>query len=226
MVDKIKYKGITIKIDHEDYSENPRDNDPPSVFAVYDIDGSYISNYDDLNECDNLYDEQYDDWSEKKIMTTVYKHYLFNMRVIAILPLHHHYHDGYNVNNCGKQIGFVYMTKKTWDSNFGDFYKNSDWYKKYHTGKNRKEIAELCIKSDVKDYNHWVNNEVYGFNIEYNDESSVSYWGFFGNDHEKSNLLPNARMEIDFYLKRKKEKKAKRLKRLIKSNVPLEHRTL
>ena len=226
MLDEIKYKGVSIKIDHEDYADNPRDNNPSSVFAVYTDGFSDIKNYDNLNECDNLYDEENDDWSEEKIMTNVYKHYLFNIRVIAILPLHWHQHGGYNTNDWGKQIGFVYMTKKTWDSDYEGAEKNSNWYRKYHAGKNRKEIAESFIRLDVKNYNHWCLNEVYGYVIEYDNDSPDSFWGYFGNDHEKSELLPDARQEINYYLERKRKEKLKKLKRLIKSNVPLEHRTL
>jgi hypothetical protein len=159
-------------------------------------------------------------------MTDIYKHYLFSIRLAAILPLYESGYDNLNVNELGTQVGFVFITNHDWKEMYGEEKESSEWRNTYHPGKTKKEIAESILKSSVETFSQYLSNETYGFKITGKVLDDESRWGYYGNDHEESGLIQDAKGEIDYHLNYLKVKKLKRLKKLIKSKVPLQHRNL
>lgn len=95
--------------------------------------------------------------------------------------------------------GFVLINK-----NFPQFWNFDEAYETAH------EILKI--------WNQYLRGEVYGY------QSSVnSCWGYYG-DEGMRQAIDEAKGEIDEYIKEKMKEQAQKLKRYIKSKVPLQYR--
>lgn len=84
-------------------------------------------------------------------------------------------------------------------------------------------VDDQQLKGTADLYGHWAFGDVYGFQVD-TEEFFDSCYGFYGDDHEKSGLLDEARGAIDHYIEKQKKKKQEKLKTYIKHNVPLQNR--
>lgn len=215
MEDSITYKGYTIQIEQDEWPCNPRTEwDPISTISSF---------HDKINdECKEIMDHDYeeDDWETLKAL------YIFNVKMVAILPLYFRefsYDCELNTTGTGKQIGFVYISKKMWESHMGKTDESSDWWQKHHKGKSKADVARSHIVSEIETYQQWLNGECYSFSIEGDDfEDRCS--GYYGNDHEASGLLESAKESIDCHLKWILKKRLKVLKGYLKAKVPIMYR--
>ena len=81
--------------------------------------------------------------------------------------------------------------------------------------------AQEIANKRLNTWNCVLNGEVYGFYIEKIDDSRCG--GYIG-DPKTSGLMDEARSTIDYHLKRKAKLKQAKLKKYIKSQVPLQYR--
>jgi len=57
----------------------------------------------------------------------------------------------------------------------------------------RREDVERALRSEVESYSHYVNGDVFGYIIFDKDGNNIdSCWGFYGDDHNASNLYAHA----------------------------------
>lgn len=89
------------------------------------------------------------------------------------------------------------------------------------TGRDYKSITDEDFNNALDLFSAYAWGDVYGYNVEENGDSC---WGFYGDDHEKSGLLEEARSNIDCYLEAKKKERENKLKTLISNKVPLTKR--
>ena len=148
-----------------------------------------------------------EDWDNLGTMVSKHKRYDFNDKnaeydvdsipfddVIA-LPLYLYDHSGLTMNTTGfecqwdsGQVGWIYVTKSKALSEYS-------WDEL--TPERIKKIQE-CLRSEVQTFDHFLTGAVYGYIVKDKDGEEVhSCWGYFGYDHEKSGLLPDAKSNID-----------------------------
>lgn len=216
MENTILYKGYTIKVEKDDYSNSPRkDWDPISTIATFNC--KTIE-----NECEENMDPEYDGDNFEAIKAD----YVFTVKMVAILPLHFKEYScdcNLNTDGNGNQIGFVYISKKMWKSHMGVTDESSEWWQKYHKGKSIADVARSLMKNEIKTYNQYLNGECYSFSIE-EDDFKDSCFGYYGNDHEESGLLEIAKDSIDCHLNWLLKAKLKVLKGYLKAKVPIIYR--
>lgn len=97
------------------------------------------------------------------------------------------------------------------------------WTPKFEeiTGRTYKSITDKDFESAFKLFSDWAWGDVYGFTIE---DFEDSCGGFYGDDHEKSDLLNHAKQSIDVEIDERRKAKQSKLKKLIKAKVPLNYR--
>lgn len=89
------------------------------------------------------------------------------------------------------------------------------------TGRSYESIEESDFKGAFDLFTAWAWGDVFYFVVE---ETGDSCGGFYGDDFEENGLMENAKSDIDYFLKKKKETKQKRLKELVKNKVPYSNR--
>jgi hypothetical protein len=104
------------------------------------------------------------------------------------------------------QVGFIYITRKV---------AVKEWGKVLCT-KVVKEKAIECMKSEVSEYNDYLNGNTYGFIVEDKDGEHIdSCWGFYpeadGKDYDY--CLSEARAAVDAVCKQAEEDKYEQLRR-------------
>ena len=94
------------------------------------------------------------------------------------------------------------------------------------TGCKISQIDEKFLQSNADLFSAWAWGDVYGYSIpKLEDEGRhASCNGFYGEDHEKSGLLNDAREQIDYHLKSIKENRFAKIKELIKAKVSFIYR--
>ena len=216
MEDTISYKGYTINIERDDCPCNPRkDWDPTSTIASFNC--KTIE-----NECDENMDPDYDGSNFKAIKAL----YLFNVKMVAILPLHfkeYSYDCILDTTGHGNQIGFAYISKEMWEQHMGVTDESSEWWQEHHKGKSKADVARSIIKSEIKTYNQYLNGECYSFSIE-GDDHEDRCSGYYGDDHNESGLLDGAKESIDCHLNWLLKTKLKVLKGYLKAKIPIIYR--
>jgi hypothetical protein len=212
----ITHRGFDIYIEQDHCAgDSPRDWEPMSTIVSW---GAGVKNECKLIPGDEelIQPEGYgneDAWYDARRIW-----YVTNVKLVAILPLYggygHNHHD-YNTIN-GRNIGFIYMTREMFDENYSE-----EWMEEYHKGRSKGDVARDIMRSELKTFSQWKNGDVYGYRIEGLDDSC---FGFYGNDHEESELLANARASINWEINRQTKHHCKRLKNMIKNKVELNKR--
>ena len=116
-----------------------------------------------------------------------------------ILPLSLYDHSGISMSTTGFQSG--------WDSgDIGIIYVTKKKAKKEY-GKDFEQKAINFMKAEVKEYDHYISGECYGYDITPMDankkiECDGACWGFLGWDSARKEMLSNAKSEIDQAIKR------------------------
>lgn len=210
-IEKINYRGYTINIYSDPDAQNPRtewDNlatmvcwhrrytlgdEQPDISG-----GEYLCNLAGI-----------DPESEPDRETLIAK---LNEKVV-ILPLYVYEHSGITISTGAfgdvwdsGQVGFIYITREKAQNELGE--KTDD------------EIREY-LQGEVETYDQYLTGEVYGREIvDAQGDEIDTVWGFFGYDHEKSGLLPDARGTIDHTIAVRNKRHYERLKKWIKNKVP------
>lgn len=210
----ITYKTFKITIENDPCPLDPRtDWEPLGVIANWD--GSME------NECPyrpNIDELIPDTSSNLEVWDNIKAWYISNVNIVAIVPIFKGFGmDGnrYNTKN-GKMVGFIYIPRKEFESNFSNTHLD-----KHYKGLTKGEVARKIMRSEIKTYSQAVNNEVYGYTI---DKLEDSCWGYYGDDHEKSDLLNDARSAIDWEINKQTKHHCKRLINMIKNNTPINKR--
>lgn len=84
------------------------------------------------------------------------------------------------------------------------------------------EQVSKYLTGEVETYSAYLSGNVYGYEISYNaDDNHIdACWGYYGNDFEKSDILPQARTVIDETIKRQLREHFKQVKAWIRNKVP------
>jgi len=130
----------------EKHPENPRSNDNLGVMVCF-------HNRYDLGDSHHTYTQNnYSSWKELS------KAILNDHEVCAILPLYLYDHSGISMTTSDFHdrwdsgiVGFIYMTTEKAVDNWGE----SDYVEK----------AKVCLKAEVIEYDQYLRNEVYEFQI-------------------------------------------------------------
>lgn len=171
-METINYKDYTIEIHTDEYPINPR--------TEWDNLGTMVSEHRsyDFNDKDAEYDVDSIPFED-----------------VIYLPLYLYDHGGLTMNTTGfscpwdsGQVGWIYIKKSKALSEYR-------WDKL--TDESIEQIKEH-LKAEIETYDHFLTGAVYGYIVKNkNGEEIDSCWGFFGYDHEKSGLLPQAKSSID-----------------------------
>ena len=215
----VKHRGFNIYIEEDHCTgDSPRDWDPISTFASWSA--------EIRDECPERPTDEEIFGTEpytiaqtnKEIWEARMTWYVTNLKIVAILPLYGGYGANHNVytTSHGRQVGFTYMTREMFTRNYSD-----EWIEQFHKGKTKGSIARDVLKSELKTFTQWKNGEVYGYRIE---GLADTCWGFYGDDHEESGLLAEARGAIKWEIKNRTIHHCKRLKNMIKNKVELNKR--
>lgn len=157
----------TVKIDYENYPENPREWDNLGKMVCV----SKYSIYGDKHNYNHL---DYNSFEEME------KDILKNEKVGVILPLYLYEHGGVCIRtspfscpfDSSGQIGFVYTTREEILKNFRG---------KILTQKLKTSIEER-LKKEVEIYSQYINSEVYSFEILKGDERIEYCGGYYDSD--------------------------------------------
>jgi hypothetical protein len=197
---KEEYRGYDINIEQDDPFESPREWDNLGTMVCF------HKRYD-LGDKHNFNDP--DDVRE----------FLKNTNVI-VLSLYLYDHSGITMStspfSCpwdSGQVGVIYVeveqVKEEWK-----------WKK---LSKKRIEHIKKCLRQEVETYDDYLTGNIWYFSIEKDGEHIDSCGGYYGDPD--GYLMDECRSIIDYHIKEEKKKHTERLKRLIKSRVPLEHRS-
>jgi hypothetical protein len=173
-----EYKGFTIKIEHDDDPENPRD---------WDNIGTMVCFHDRYDLGDKHEFDEPDDfiaWLKEQ-----------GNKVFS-LPLYLYDHSGITMKTSSFNdrwdsgaVGWIYVTVEKAKQELGNY----EW-------KQLKGRTYSVLESEVKDYDMYISGEVYGFQItdEQGEElEDGSVWGIFG----YTETLEEAKRTIDGYYK-------------------------
>lgn len=91
----------------------------------------------------------------------------------------------------------------------------------------RLENALGQLENAAELYGNWCWGNVYGYTVTDPDGGEIidSCWGFYGDDHETSGLLEDARSAIDCDIRSRRRTHLTKLKTYIRNSVPLQART-
>lgn len=132
-----------------------------------------------------------------------------------VLPLYLYDHSGITMRTSefgdpwdSGQVGYIYILPEKIHEEWG---KGPHAYKK----------ARICLVGEVETYDMYLRGDVYGYVVEDEEGKSLdSCWGFFGQECAEE----EARAAAKSCAETRREKRAAKLKTLIKNKVPLEKR--
>jgi len=173
----------TIKIDHDDMSESPREWDNLGTMVCWHRNYNLGDKHDFespiamVHELSGLYEDECSEYlTEEQIdrcWKVVHKKYV-------VLPLYLYDHSGITMNtsgfSCGwdsGRVGYIYMSHEDIRKEYNIQRVSLKW---------RKKIATY-LTGEVETYDQYLTGEVYGFSIVKDDgeEKDIdSCWGFFG----------------------------------------------
>lgn len=91
------------------------------------------------------------------------------------------------------------------------------------TGRSYESIDESDFKDAFDLWGYWAYGDVYWYEFETEDFDD-SCGGFYGDDFENNGLLEYARNAIDCHLENQKQKRQQQVKTFIKNKVPYQYR--
>lgn len=208
MTEKIKYRGYKIKIEQDQYCENPNSMGDTSLsFLVYDhrqfciqVDGCDPNDVFNAMQQNNETVDFYNKYSKK------YNQYRF-------YPVFAYIHSGVSLSLANSQYPFTCQ----WDVSFKGFCLVST------VEFPNKTDARKCAEATIEEWNHYLSGNVWGFDIP---KTGDSCWGFVG---DKEYCISEAKSSIDCHInyknKQKVEKHLFKLKAWIQNQVPIQYRT-
>lgn len=119
----------------------------------------------------------------------------------VVLPLYLYDHSGITMSTApfscqwdSGQVGWIYMDADTIRKEWGG--------KSKRLTKAAREKARRCLLGEVETYDKYLTGDVYGYNIDFNEDSLDSCWGYIGIESVKE----SAAEALAYYLN--KDKKA------------------
>lgn len=231
------YKGFTIKIKHDTYAENPWEAWDCCVPLIT-ISGRHSFEKDYSNGDINRFLESFLSYNQVK----KYQKRIFDLMNLDIEEFREeHPTDEYDrtdviMNDYLPDFlsdGFGNMEKFCIEFDIKHLrttstgYSQGDWAELFFcwtpefeeiTGRDYKSMNKETFEAQEELFTAWAWGDVYSFYIE---EIEDSCSGFYGDDHEKSGLLSEAKAGIDYYIEKKRKEKINKLKTLIFKQVPL-----
>jgi hypothetical protein len=105
---------------------------------------------------------------------------------VIVLPLYLYDHSGITMKttpfSCrwdSGQVGFIYLPKEAAFNEYG-------W--KRMSPKRTEKVMEI-LTAEVTVYDQYLTGDVWGFQLNVEDEETDSCWGFFGSDPETNGIL-------------------------------------
>lgn len=193
-----EHRGFSINIYAYEDAESPRTNFD-NLGTMYTRHRNYQPE-EDFNEhfnVEEVFDGQFG----------VFKKSFLNEYVA--LPLFLYDHGGQSVNTTGfscrwdtSQLGIIAVS-------ITNILKEYGW--KRLTADRRKKI-ESYLDEEVKTYNSWLNNDVYGYNITDNatEDEIDSCWGYYG-DEEQEYIIKEGKSFIDNHIQRQSKQSIKNM---------------
>ncbi len=190
-MDDVMYKDYTIKIIRDEDPNNPRSDDYDTHlgtlvafhrrYALSDdqhlSDGSKLD-HNDFNNFDEMI--EYVDKVEGGIIWEPVYLYDHSGITISTKPFSCPYDSG--------QVGFIYVSKK----------KVREWYEWDEITEEQTATIEGYLRDEITTFDQYLTGEVYYFTVLNPDGDPIeSLCGFYGDNHEESGLLPEARSYVD-----------------------------
>lgn len=173
-IETVEYKGYQIKIFQDFNPGSPRDWDNLGEMICF------HSRY-------NLGDKHSYTVDELKA--------LVKRPDVLALPLYLYDHSGITMSttpfSCpwdSGQVGYIIVTREK---------ALDEWGRKKMSKDLRKRVFDV-LRSEVEAYDQYLTGEVYGYEIETDDDELHSCWGFFGDPHDY--MLSECKDIIDGYL--------------------------
>lgn len=206
------HKDFSIEVTHTDCCENPREWASSTLVTAhhrYTFGGEQLTEYG----VKNYYAESIEEAFQRHLLDQG-----LTQRDIIAHNVYLYDHSGLALStgpfSCSWDsgpLGFIYETRENIRKEFGI---------KRISPKLEQQILDR-LRDEIQLLEHWANGSVYGFTIPDLDESLC---GFYGWDYEENGLLDNARDLIDWHIQSQRKSHFERLKKLIKSGVPLPYR--
>lgn len=200
---EFEYKGCNVRIEYDDDPVNPREEwDNLATMACfhkrYNLGDkhSYRSPSDALYEILNSINpsKQMDEDLDYKLTDEDFvAKYVDRLEKYAfVLPLYLYDHSGITMNTTGfscpwdsGQVGIIYVTKEQ---------IRKEWKAKRISPKLRALVYQNMV-AEVKVYDDFLTNNVFGFSIEREGEEIDSCWGYYGDPEEY--LIPEGKTIIN-----------------------------
>lgn len=201
-IETIIYKGYSIEIYQDESADDPRNWGNLATFAAfhrrYKIGDSH--RFEDI---------------------AALKDYLKRNAAIY-LPVYMYDHSGVCLNTTGfscawdsGQVGYIYALKEDIKKEFGV---------KRISRKLKTRVLDI-LRGEIETYDQYMCGDVYGYRIKNKDGEVVdSCWGFYGDDHEKSDLIHQAKSQINWCVREQIKTHINQVKTWIKNRVPLHYR--
>lgn len=180
--DTTEFGDYTIKIDHDDMAESPREWDNTGTMVCwhsrYNLgdEHSYLNPDHFFHVLSGLYEDEQTEYLEQDQIDRCYE---VAHKKNIILPLYLYDHSGITMRTTGFSC--------SWDSGrVGYIYISHEQARKEYLWeritKKRHAMVEKYLTGEVETYDHFITGSVYGFTIEKGeDEEHVdSCWGYFG----------------------------------------------
>jgi len=205
-IETIKYRGCDIEIfPDECCQEDPNDWDDDYMFLIYDHrDFSTAPRGMDSRDAQTIFEHYMEGHTT----------YLIDKIRYWIIPVYAYIHGGVSLYISRRDANRYEPTG--FDTSFKGFAlvnKNEPKFWSFDDALNAAE--ELLVI-----WNQYLSGEVYGYSSQYG-----SCWGFYG-DEGIAQAIEEAKAEIDAALARKNKERFERLKKYIKSKVPIQYRKL
>ncbi len=202
-VKEIPYRSYFIEIHQDDSPENP--------IKEWDMFGKFICWHRryDLGNCKDFATPQEVRAYAKQTGSLLFPLYMYDHSGIR-LSLDNSYCP-FNDRWDAGQLGYVLVDRQEALEKMG---------KKRMTEKLRKRIIEI-VQTEVDTYNQYLSGDVYGYIISKDSEQIDSCWGFYGTE----DVEEQAKSVVDYHVRQTIKKHCQRLKRWIKNNVPIIHRS-
>jgi hypothetical protein len=178
-MENIEYKGYTIKIDVDESSFDPREDDNIGIMVCF------HKRYS-LGDKTELKSSDFEGWQElenylrkKEKAIVILPLYLYDHSGISIATYRHGQHASWD---CG-QVGFIYTTREQ--------------LKKMGTKNNKKKL-EQYLMGEVETYNKYISGQVLYFSIE--DENGIQI-DSCGGWYDENDAIKEAKSIIDYNIK-------------------------
>ena len=216
MSETITYKGYDIDIKVDENGLNPR--------VDYSNGGTMVCFHGRYN----LGDEDHGFENPQALQD-----YVDSDEVLAKLDLFLYDHSGITMStgafSCrfdSGQVGIIFITQKGCD----EMGYTKEWAEalskgddENFKGKDFEGILEVILKQEVREFDKYIAEGTYYYNI---DEVDDSCGGFLGYDHKESGLLEYAENAIDCHIQGKLDARLAQLKKYILEKVPVIYRQL